>query len=58
VRYQGIVTKEGARLFECRRRMLANMAGLSVDAVSDGAVFEYMARGNAQTMRYLKRRRK
>jgi hypothetical protein len=45
VRYQGSMTKEGAKLFEDTRRHIANFVGIPVKKVSDGAVTEYLARG-------------
>lgn len=57
-RYQGIVTNVGRREFEVARRRLAKLAGLSVKTVSDGDVFEYLARGEADTKAYIEAKRK
>ena len=53
-RIQGLLTKEGSQLFEVARRRLARLAKLGVDQVSDGDTAEFLARGEADTRRYLK----
>jgi hypothetical protein len=53
-RYQGNTTKTGSMRFEAARRRLAALAGWPVGKVSDGDVFEYLARGEADTVKYLK----
>jgi hypothetical protein len=55
-RYQGITTNIGARWFEAKRRRLAKLAALSPKTVSDGDVFEYLARGEAETIAYIAKR--
>jgi hypothetical protein len=42
-RHQGIMTDAGEKLFERHRHDLQKLTG--IEAVSDGDVFEYMARG-------------
>ena len=53
VRLQGVVTKVGSVKFEHARRRLARLAGRDVDSTSDGDTFEFLARGEANTRRYL-----
>ena len=48
-RYQGLMTTVGSDAFEIKRRELAEIAGVPVKAVSDGAVFEYLSRGEEAT---------
>jgi hypothetical protein len=52
-RYQGIVTKVGAQCFERKRAELAMICGRPVKRISDADVFEFMARGEANTRAYL-----
>jgi hypothetical protein len=53
-RYQGIVTEVGSRAFEAARKKLAKLAGnRPVDKVSDGDVFEALARGWDATKAYI-----
>jgi hypothetical protein len=54
VRIQGWLTKEGAQLFEVGRRRLAKLAKLGADQVSDGDTAEFLARGEADTKRYIR----
>lgn len=56
-RYQGRVTVRGAVLFEEARHRLARLVDWDVKRVSDSDVFEYLARGIVETMRYLGRRK-
>jgi hypothetical protein len=51
-RYQGLMTTIGSDAFEVKRRDLAEIAGVPVKAVSDGAVFEYLSRGEEATRAY------
>lgn len=51
-RYQGVVSKVGAKAFEAARKRLAVLAQRT-GRVSDGDVFEYLARGEAETVKYL-----
>lgn len=53
-RRQGIMTKEGSARFEVARATLAGMVGWPIDKVSDGDVFEFLARGPLATKAYLK----
>lgn len=55
-RYQGNTTKIGSVRFEAARRRLAALTKWPVGKVSDGDVFEYLARGEADTVKYLKER--
>lgn len=48
----GQVSRFGYQRFEAMRRALSNLTGRAV--VSDGDVIEYLARGHAETQRYLK----
>jgi hypothetical protein len=50
-RFQGITTKEDARLMEAKRKELAKLSG--VKNPSDGDLFGYMARGKEATIAYL-----
>jgi hypothetical protein len=52
-RYQGLMTKEGARLAEQHRRELAELSELKPKQVSDGDLFDYLARGKEATVAYL-----
>jgi len=52
-RYQGILSEEGAARFEQARVRLAELVGWAIDRVSDGDVMEYMARGHAESQRWL-----
>ena len=52
-RRQGIMTKVGSKLFEMKRSELATLANVSVKSVSDGDVFEFLARGRESTVEYL-----
>lgn len=53
-RYVGIVTRAGIAYLETRRAELAKLAGRDAEKVSDGDLFEYMARGVKNTREYLK----
>lgn len=48
----GQVSRIGYTRFQAARRALSNLTGRLV--VSDGDVIEYLARGHAETQRYLK----
>ncbi len=50
-RYQGITTKEDARLMEIKRKELAKLSG--VKNPSDGDLFGFLARGVDATKKYL-----
>ncbi len=52
-RYQGLMTKPGSKLAEAKRKELADLAGLPVKKVSDGDLFDYMARGKEATVELL-----
>jgi hypothetical protein len=58
VRYQGLVSAVGAQLFEKARARVALLVKTNTDAVSDGAVMEYLARGDRASRAYLKSTRK
>lgn len=53
-RIQGIVTRRGGELFEMRRRWLASLTNRKQREVSDADVIEYLARGEKETLKYLK----
>ncbi len=44
-RYQGIVTPAGAKALEAKRKELAKLAGMPVEKIGDGSLFEFLARG-------------
>lgn len=48
-RVQALISKIGKQKFEGQRRRLATLAHLRVGQVSDAAVVEYLARGDAET---------
>jgi len=57
-RVQGIMTTRGGQAFEAARRRLKQIikpfaSCAAVKRVSDGDVFEFLARGEADTVRYL-----
>ena len=54
-RYQGAVTKIGSAKFEAARTRLAKLAGMKT--ASDGDTIEYLSRGHAATVAYLKGRK-
>lgn len=54
-RYQGITTKEDARLMEAKRKDLAKLSG--VKNPSDGDMFGFMARGVKATKAYIASKR-
>lgn len=54
VRYQGIVSEHGSMLFEKARARLATLVKAQPQAVSDGAVMEYLARGDRASRAYLR----
>lgn len=56
-RYQGSVTDVGSGAFEAARRRLAGLVGWPVSRVSDGDVFEFLARGEAAVKKELKTRK-
>jgi hypothetical protein len=55
-RVQGVITPIGARSFEVARARLAKLASREVEQISDADVIEYLARGEAATMKYLEGR--
>lgn len=55
VRVQGWLTKRGGADFERARQRLAVLAGWNKEDVSDSDVQEYLAIGETETMKYLKR---
>jgi hypothetical protein len=55
-RVQGDITKRGAQQFEAARRRLTKLAEWKrPNPVSDADVIEFLARGEAETLRYLAR---
>ena len=44
-RVQGVITRDGARAFERRRRDLATLVRRKAADISDADVIEYLARG-------------
>jgi|SoimicmetaTmtLPB_FD_contig_31_35061119_length_384_multi_3_in_0_out_0_1 hypothetical protein len=44
-RVQGILTRDGSRLFQMRRKRLASLTRRPMQQVSDADVIEWMARG-------------
>ncbi len=54
-RYQGIVGRTGKVEFERARRRLKQLAKWKT-RVSDGDVFEFLSRGEANTVAYLKQK--
>lgn len=56
VRAQAL-TIAGSKRFEAHRRRLAKLAGWEVEAVSDADTVEFMARGEQDTIDYLKAKR-
>lgn len=52
-RYQGLMTSVGSKLAEKHRADLAKLSGLKVSQVSDGDLFDYLARGKEATVEYL-----
>ena len=56
-RHQGIMTNVGEKKFEAARRRLAELAEMPVKRVSDGDVFEYLSRGEVETIAHLKKTR-
>lgn len=53
-RVQGLLTREGTRLFKAARARVAGLWGKPQRIVSDGDVIEYLARGDDGTRVYLK----
>lgn len=47
------MTKEGSKLAEQHRKELAELSGLKPKQVSDGDLFDYLARGKEATVAYL-----
>jgi len=56
-RYQGLMTTVGSRRFETTRKHIAAFVGIPVDRVSDGDVFDYLARGKQEAEKVLARLR-
>lgn len=56
-RYQGLMTTAGSKLFETEREWIARTVGIAVKSVSDGDVFESLARGREKSERILLRHR-
>ena len=56
-RYQGIMSERGSAQFEAARARLAKLAGWKADDISDGDTFEYLARGDQETRRYLREKK-
>lgn len=54
VRIQGIITKVGAQRLDVARAKLAKLAKREPAQVSDADAVEYLARGDAETRKYLK----
>lgn len=54
-RVQGIISKRGSTCFENARHELARLAKLEARQVSDADTIEYLARGEQETRRYLRR---
>lgn len=52
-RVQALITKIGKQKFEDQRRRLARLAHRRVSQISDAAVVEYLARGEAATRELL-----
>lgn len=57
-RFQGVLTPAGAAKFEAARARLADLAGLEAAKASDGNTVEYLARGEKDTIAYLKAKKK
>lgn len=55
VRVQGWLTKVGKRDFEYARGQLALVVGWKANEVSDADTVEFLARGEAETRKYLKK---
>jgi hypothetical protein len=53
-RLQGIITKAGSQRFEAARKRLARLAARDAEEVSDADTIEYLARGEAETVKYLR----
>lgn len=53
-RVHGFITKPGSAKFEAARRRLAELVGWKVKAVSDGNVIEFLLRGEAEAVKYLR----
>lgn len=51
---QGILSKQGGEAFERKRGELAKIAGWEGRTVSDADTIEFLARGEANTRKYLK----
>jgi hypothetical protein len=52
-RRQGIMTPAGSKLFEVARKRLGQLAKMDPKKISDGDVFEFLARGEEATRAYL-----
>lgn len=52
-RINGTITKRGAVCAKQHRTVLAQIAGIKPDEVSDADLVEYLARGEAETRAYL-----
>lgn len=55
-RVQGVLTKTATQLFERARRRLAEISGWDWGRCSDADVIEFLARGEADTRAYFKKR--
>lgn len=55
-KYQGIVSAAAGVKFEAARKRLAELAGWADRTVSDADTLEFLARGEADTIKYLKSR--
>ncbi len=55
-RVNGVITAAGSVRFELHRKQLGKLVGLDPEQVSDADVVEYMARGEAESRKYLKDR--
>jgi len=55
-RFQGITTRVGTSRLNAARERLAVLVSRPVESVSDGDVFEYLARGHNETKLWLKKR--
>mgnify|MGYP001569180636 CR=1 FL=1 len=53
-RVQGVITKVGSAAFEAARKRLGVLVGRPGAVVSDGDTVEFLSRGEANTLTYLK----
>lgn len=54
-RVAGFLTADGSRRFEAARRRLAELVGWKPSSVSDGNTAEFLARGEADAIEYLRK---